>query len=119
MSPFNEDSALLLQLIQAPLQRIFLNAEMVSQFLPGGRQKNIFRLLKADLLLEIKDQFFSYTHGEHTNFLGQLRNNIGKYLDIVHHQSRVIAENLFKIGRHQTKDGGINSSLDGDGELVI
>ena len=30
MSPFNEDSALLLQLIQTPLQRIFLDTEMVS-----------------------------------------------------------------------------------------
>ena len=54
MSPFNEDSALLLQLIQTPLQRIFLDTEMVSQFLSGERQKNIFRLLKPDLLLEIK-----------------------------------------------------------------
>ena len=49
---------------------------MVSQFLPGERQKNIFRLLKPDLLLEIKDHLFPYTHGEHANFLGQLRNNI-------------------------------------------
>ena len=39
-------------------------------------QKNIFRLLKPDLLLEIKDHLFSYTHGEHVNFLGQMRNNI-------------------------------------------
>lgn len=30
-----------------------------------------------------------------------------------------MAENLFKIGRHQTKEGGISSSLDGDGVLVI
>ena len=76
MSPFNEDSTLPLQLIQTPLQRIFLDTEMVSQFLPGERQKNIFRLLKLDLLLEIKYHLFSYTHGEHANFLGQLRNNI-------------------------------------------
>ena len=76
MSPFNEDSALLLQLTQTPLQRIFLDTEMVSELLPGERQKNIFRLLKLDLLLEIKDHLFPYTHGEHSNFLGQLRNNI-------------------------------------------
>ena len=76
MSPFNEDSALLLQLIQTPLQRIFLDTEMVSQFLSGERQKNIFRLLKPDLLLEIKCHLFSYTHGEHANFLGQMRNSI-------------------------------------------
>ena len=49
---------------------------MVSQFLSGERQKNIFRLLKPGLLLEIKDHLFSYTHGEHVNFLGQMRNNI-------------------------------------------
>ena len=48
MSPFNEDSALLLQLTQTPLQRIFLDTEMVSELLPGERQKNIFRLLKLE-----------------------------------------------------------------------
>ena len=76
MSPFNEDSALLLELIQTPLQRIFLDTEMVSQFLPGKRQKNIFRLLKLDLLLEIMHHLSPYSHGEHANFLGQMRNNI-------------------------------------------
>ena len=76
MSPFNEDSALLLELIQTPLQRIFLDTEMICQFLPGERQKNIFRLLKLDLLLEIMHHLFPYSHGEHANFLGQMRNNI-------------------------------------------
>ena len=76
MSPFNEDSALLFQLIQTPLQRIFLDTEMICQFLPGERQKNIFRLLKPDLLLEIMHHLFPYTHGEHANFIGQMRNNI-------------------------------------------
>ena len=49
---------------------------MICQFLPGERQKNIFRLLKLDLLLEIMHHLFPYTHGEHANFLGQMRNNI-------------------------------------------
>ena len=49
---------------------------MVSELMSGERQKNIFRLLKLDLLLEIKDHLFPYTHGEHANFLGQMRNNI-------------------------------------------
>ena len=37
---------------------------MVSELLSGERQKNIFRLLKLDLLLEIMHHLFSYTHGE-------------------------------------------------------
>ena len=76
MSPFNEDSALLLQFTQTPLQRIFLDTEMVSELLSGERQKNIFRLLKLDLLLEIMHHLFPYSHGEHANFIGQMRNNI-------------------------------------------
>ena len=71
MSAVNKDGPLLLQFIQTAQQRIFLNTEVVGQFLPRQGQEDIFGLLLFALLLQIQAYLFTYTHGEHTYLLGQ------------------------------------------------
>ena len=91
------NSAALLKFVEGTLQGIFLDAEMIGQFLTGHRKQNRVGLLTALLLFQEENNLVADTQQEHSYLLGKSSNQVRKNHREILSQTGIKFEQPLKI----------------------